>query len=62
MYRKFAFAAALIAPLALAGNALADGLENCTTEPEAKWKTIEEVSKMAVDQGFEVTKAKKEGR
>ena len=61
MLRKLIAAAALIAPLAVAGSAFADGLENCTAEPQDKWKSIEDITKMAADQGYEISKAKIEG-
>jgi hypothetical protein len=41
--------------------ALADGLKTCTTEPEAKWKSQDDVSKLAVEKGYEVRKIKIEG-
>jgi hypothetical protein len=61
MIRKFAFAAALALPLVVSSGAFADGLETCTAEPKDKWKPIEEISKMATEQGYEVTNAKVEG-
>lgn len=54
-------ATAIVAALALSGPALADGMDNCTTEPESAWKTLDEVSAMAVEQGYEVRKIEKEG-
>jgi hypothetical protein len=61
MIRKLAIAAALALPFAMSSGAYADGLESCTSEAKEKWKPIEEVSKMATDLGYVITKAKVEG-
>ena len=55
----------LAAAIALAGTmstaAIADGMKDCTTEPQAKWKKQEEAEAAAKTAGYEVRRSKIEG-
>jgi hypothetical protein len=45
--------------VALSGSALAESYgKPCTTEPRAKWMTLEAIEKNVKDHGYEVAKAK----
>ena len=48
--------------LGLATNASAESFgKPCTTEPEAKWMTLEAIEKIVKDHGYEVAKSKMKG-
>ena len=61
MLRKIAVVAAFALPFALSTAALADGMKDCTAEATDKWKSIEDVTKVAVAEGFTISKSKVEG-
>lgn len=57
---SFTIAAAAMVAL-LAGPALADGKKDCTTEPQAKWKSQADAEAAAKAAGYEVRRSKIEG-
>ena len=61
MPRTLLLPVVIVSLFTITGAAHADGLENCTSEPTEKWKSIEEITKMATDQGLVVSKAQVEG-
>ncbi len=63
MKYRSAVLAVFVLPFALASAVNAAGLgEPCTTEPEAKWQSVEAIVKVVRDHGYEVMKSKVKNR
>jgi hypothetical protein len=59
--RMIRFAAIAMAITTSMGAALADGKKDCTTEPQAKWKSQADAEAAAKTAGYEVRRSKIEG-